>query len=714
MKDQDLYTQYCDNIKADIEAKSEERELMRDDQRFAAGDQWPDLIRKGREMSGRPIQTINRLPAFIDQIVGDARQNKPSIKVHAGEDGDEDIAAIYDGLIRAIQNESNADFAYDTAVEHTACFGFGAWRIKTDYESEDSFNQIICIERISDPLSVYFDKNAVLPDYSDARHVTVRVKMTKDDYKQRWPKEDESEYKFDDFTNDWTMGKDQVIVAEHWYKVDEKATLYAVQDFEGNVQVTLEKPQQGFNVVNQRETTITKIKCCMMSGAGILETTDWAGKYLPIVGVNGKEDLVDGKRTLRGLVRFAKDPQRMYNYWRTIDTEQKALAPKAPVLVTAKQIEGYEEQWQDSLTSNAPYLVVNDTASAMPQRINAGIADKGATEAALMCVDEMKSTTGIFSASLGEQDNEKSGRAILAQQRKGDTANFAYIDNIARAIKWTGKIIIDLIPKIYDAARVVSVMGSDGSKKLERINQVVMQKGEPKNIDLTTGKYDLVVTQGASYATKRIEALNSMVEIARVNPAIMEIAGDLIIKAMDWDGADEIAERMKKMLPPQLQEQEGEDGEQKQLPPEVQQMIEQGKQQIDMLTKQVQELESEKDDKDDELRLKKYEIDVKAEIEFAKIAKDSGVPIEQVMQLVNNALTNAAQQPELPDDGETYQHEQQEMFQPQFEQDDSQLTEEGQMMDEQMAMDLMAQNDMGGGDMSGVQLPDLQQDNEVM
>jgi hypothetical protein len=259
----------------------------------------------------------------------------------------------------------------------------------------------------------------------------------------------------------------------------------------------------------------------------------------------------------------------------------------------------------------------------MPQRINAGIVDKGVNEAALMCVDEMKSTTGIYSASLGEQDNEKSGRAILAQQRKSDTANFTYIDNIARAIKWTGKIIIDMIPKIYDAARVVAVMGSDGSKKLERINQVVMQKGEPKNMDLSVGKYDLVVTQGASYATKRIEALNSMVEIARVNPAIMEIAGDLIIKAMDWDGANEIAERMKKMLPPQLQDSEGEDGEGKQLPPEVQQMIEQCKMQIEEMTKQIQLLESEKDDKEDELRLKKYEIDVKAEIEFAKLAKDA-------------------------------------------------------------------------------------------
>ena len=222
-----------------------------------------------------------------------------------------------------------------------------------------------------------------------------------------------------------------------------------------------------------------------------------------------------------------------------------------------------------------------------------------------------------------------------------------------------------------------------------------------RNIDLTTGKYDLVVTQGASYATKRIEALNSMVEIARVNPAIMQIAGDLIIKAMDWDGADEIAERMKKMLPPQLQENEDENGEQKQLPPEVQQMIEQGKMQIDEMTKHIQMLESEKDDKDDELRLKKYEIDVKAEIEFAKLAKDYGMGMDEVAALINDALANAAQQPELPDDGETYQHEQQEVFDPSVEQ---------MMQQEQQQMPM----DMGGGDMSGLQLPDLQQDNEVM
>ncbi len=632
-------------IETDKQAVSENRREMLDDQKFAAGEQWPDNIAKKRQAEGRPIQTINRLPAFIDQVVGDARQNRPSIKVHPAEDGDVDVANIYDGLIRAIQNESNADFAYDTAIEHTATFGFGAWRIKTDYESHDTFNQIILIERIVNPLNVYFDKNAQQPDYSDARHVAYLSQIPKDEYKKRWPKAEVSDFK--DFDAEWLGQDDCVVIAEFWYKEDEEATLYLVQDEDGNYQTTLEKPPVFIRIVDQRKTYIPKVKMCICSGANEpLEESDWAGQYLPIVGVNGKEDLVDGKRMLRGLVRFSKDAQRMYNYWRTVDTEQKALAPKAPVLVSAKQIEGLEDFWQKSLTDNLPYLVYNpDPTATMPQRLNAGIMDKGANEAALMCVDEMKSTTGIYSASLGEQDNEKSGRAILAQQRKGDTANFAYFDNVSRAIRYTGRAIIDLIPKIYDSARVVQIMGADGEKKLQRINQLAEVDGQQKFLDLSVGKYDLVVTQGSNYATKRIEALNSMVEIARVNPAIMQIAGDLIVKAMDWDGADEIAERLKKTLPPQLQDQDPNG-----LPPEVQGIIEQGKAQIDELTAKVKELESGQELKEDELRLKKYEIDVKAELEIAKLSQGTTYTPEQVQDIVNRLLMNAASQPELEDE----------------------------------------------------------------
>ena len=682
-------------IETDKQAVSENRREMLDDQKFAAGEQWPDAIAKKRQAEGRPIQTINRLPAFIDQVVGDARQNKPSIKVHAGEDGDEDIAAIYDGLIRAIQNESNADFAYDTAVEHTACFGFGAWRIKTDYESHDTFNQVILIERIVNPLNVYFDKNAQQPDYSDARHVAYLSQIPKDEYKKRWPKAEVSDFK--DFDAEWLGQDDCVVIAEFWYKEDEEATLYLVQDEDGNYQTTLEKPPVFIRIVDQRKTYIPKVKMCICSGAGTLEESDWAGQYLPIVGVNGKEDLVDGKRMLRGLVRFSKDAQRMYNYWRTVDTEQKALAPKAPVLVSAKQIEGLEDFWQKSLTDNLPYLVYNpDPTATIPQRLNAGIMDKGANEAALMCVDEMKSTTGIYSASLGEQDNEKSGRAILAQQRKGDTANFAYFDNVSRAIRYTGRAIIDLIPKIYDSARVIQIMGADGEKKLQRINQLAEVDGQQKFLDLSAGKYDLVVTQGSNYATKRIEALNSMVEIARVNPAIMQIAGDLIVKAMDWDGAEEIAERLKKTLPPQLQDQDPNG-----LPPEVQGIIEQGKAQIDELTAKVKELESGQELKEDELRLKKYEIDVKAELELAKLSQGTTYTPEQVQDIVNRLLMNAASQPEL---------EETEQEQPENEDMPNGQEEEMQMM--QQPIELEQQTDLP----PDLNLPDLtnnDQDNIV-
>ena len=680
-------------IETDKQAVSENRREMLDDQKFAAGEQWPDAIAKKRQAEGRPIQTINRLPAFIDQVVGDARQNRPSIKVHPAEDGDVDIANIYDGLIRAIQNESNADFAYDTAIEHTATFGFGAWRIKTDYESHDTFNQIILIERIVNPLNVYFDKNAQQPDYSDARHVAYLSQIPKDEYKKRWPKAEVSDFK--DFDAEWLGQDDCVVIAEFWYKEDEEATLYLVQDEDGNYQTTLEKPPVFIRIVDQRKTYIPKVKMCICSGSGVLEESDWAGQYLPIVGVNGKEDLVDGKRMLRGLVRFSKDAQRMYNYWRTVDTEQKALAPKAPVLVSAKQIEGLEDFWQKSLTDNLPYLVYNpDPTATMPQRLNAGIMDKGANEAALMCVDEMKSTTGIYSASLGEQDNEKSGRAILAQQRKGDTANFAYFDNVSRAIRYTGRAIIDLIPKIYDSARVVQIMGADGEKKLQRINQLAEVDGQQKFLDLSVGKYDLVVTQGSNYATKRIEALNSMVEIARVNPAIMQIAGDLIVKAMDWDGAEEIAERLKKTLPPQLQDQDPNG-----LPPEVQGIIEQGKAQIDELTAKVKELESGQELKEDELRLKKYEIDVKAELELAKLSQGTTYTPEQVQDIVNRLLMNAASQPEL---------EETEQEQPEIEEVQNGQEEEMQMT--QQPIELEQQSELP----PDLMLPDLtnnEQDN---
>jgi len=646
-----LFTEAMRRYKASVEATQENRVDMIDDQRFASGDQWPDDVKALRV--GRPMQTINRLPAFIDQIIGDARQNKVAIKVFAGEDGDVEVAKIYSGLIRSIENRSNADFAYDTALEQTATFGFGAWRIKTRYVDDDTFDQEVTIERIPNALNVHFDPSAIQPDYSDAEYAIVVDSISKDEFKARWPKAAESNFQTEHMQAGWSSG-DNMQIAEYWYKDRTPATLYLLND--GTA--TFDKPTAPELVIRERKSEKCVVRMCIMSGAEVLEQAEWAGRYIPIVGVNGKEDMVDGKRILRGIVRHAKDPQRMYNYWRTIDTETKALAPKAPVMVTTKQLDGLDEYWSDALSGNLPYLPYNpDPTAPMPQRLNAGMQDKGFEQAAMLAVDEMKATTGIYSAALGEQSNETSGRAILARQREGDTANFAYIDNLSRAIRYSARVIIDLIPKIYDTERVIEIMGIDGQKTLERINSArVNDDGmvEPVN-DLTTGRYDLVVDVGPSYTTKRVEALNMMVEIAKMNPAIMQLAGDLIVKAMDWDGAEAIAERLKRTIPANIIGDE--EGEQEQeIPAEVQQMIEQGKQLISQLQQENDQLKEENEDKDEDRRLKQYEIDVKAMLESAKLAAttpDMSVMAMQVAEiLAQNIMGQAAAAPDVTEEPE--------------------------------------------------------------
>ena len=646
-----LFTEAMRRYKASVESTQENRADMIDDQRFAAGDQWPDDVKTMR--AGRPMQTINRLPAFIDQIIGDARQNKVAIKVFAGEDGDVEVAKIYSGLIRSIENRSNADFAYDTALEQTATFGFGAWRVKTRYVDDDTFDQEIMIERIPNALNVHFDPSSIQPDYSDAEYAIVVDSIGKDEFKARWPRASESNFQTEHMQAGWASG-DNMQIAEYWYKERTPATLYLLND--GTT--TFDKPTAPELVIRERKSEKCDVKMCIMSGAEVLEQADWAGRYIPIIGVNGKEDMVDGKRILRGIVRHAKDPQRMYNYWRTIDTETKALAPKAPVMVTTKQLDGLDDLWSDALSGNLPYLPYNpDPTAAMPQRLNAGMQDKGFEQAALLAVDEMKATTGIYSAALGEQSNETSGRAILARQREGDTANFAYIDNLSRAIRYSARVIIDLIPKIYDTERVIEIMGIDGQKTLERINSARINDDgvvEPVN-DLTTGRYDLVVDVGPSYTTKRIEALNMMVEIAKMNPAIMQIAGDLIVKSMDWDGADAIAERLKRTVPANIIGDE-EGNEDKELPAEVTQMIEQGKQLITQLQQENKELKEENEDKDEDRRLKQYEIDVRAMLETAKLTASTpdldALSVQVAQILAQNIMGQAASAPDVTEEDE--------------------------------------------------------------
>ncbi len=549
----------------------ENRLLAEEDFDFLGGEQWPEEIRKAREQQNRPCLTFNRLPQFMAQVVGDARQNKPSIRLYpVDDDGDPEKAELLEGIIRHIESDSDADVAYLSGLENACGGGFGHWRVITEYCDENSFDQDLKIRRIPNPFSVYWDNNSVLFDKSDAEWCFVTEWITTEAFDRRYPKE-KSEVR--DWTGDhvrqlfgtWLDTDNRVRIAEYWCKKRVKKMISLMPD--GQV---VDGEQEG--AIRTRETFEIKVVRYVLSGDRILEgPIEWPGKFIPIVTVFGPEEFFEGRCRYRSLVRYAKDPMRMYNYWQTSITEKIALAPKVPFIGTREQFKGVERFWDNINTSNKTWVPYNHDPKAPgpPQRTEPAHVQAAEINQAAQSIDDLKATIGIYDASLGNQGNETSGRAILARQREGDTSTYAWIDNLGRAIEHTGRILLDLIPRIYDSERVVRIVGEDDSQDLVTVNELEitdpMSGGYQINNDLSVGKYDVVVKVGPSYATKRLEAADSMLQFIQAYPAAANIAGDLIAKNMDWPGADDIAKRLKMLLPPNIQMQEASPEEQQEL-----------------------------------------------------------------------------------------------------------------------------------------------------
>lgn len=641
------------------EAEARNRSAWLDDMRFARlGEQWPEEIRRQRELEGRPCLTINRLPAFIRQVTNDARQNSPSIKCHpVGDGADEEVAEILNGLIRNIEYSSNADVAYDTALDHAVTGGFGYFRIVTEYAADDVFDQDIKIERISNPLTVYGDPYSTAADSSDWNECFITDLITRADFKKRYPKATATEFKADQKDRDmhW-FDDDRIRIAEYWVRKDVPAQLLMLSNgstmFEPEyVRVKDLMDSQQITVINTRTTTTKKVTQYIMSGAEILETNDWAGKYIPIVPVYGDEVDVEGERHFISLVRFAKDPARMMNFWRTASTELVALAPKTPFIGAAGSFVTDAEKWATANTQTHAYIEYDPVqGGSPPQRQQFAGPPAGALQEALNASDDMKSIMGIFDASLGARSNETSGRAIMARQREGDVSTFNFIDNLSRAIRHAGRIIVDLIPKVYNTQRIVRVIHEDGQNKNVPINQPFQPTPDSENeneqqeeingilkiYDLTTGKYDVTCEAGPSFTTKREEASNQMLEFIRAVPQATQFIGDLLAKNLDWPGADDIAKRLKLMLPPQVQ---GQNPQVQQMQQQMQQMDGQARQKIGELTQQLQDSEKSK-----QVDLIKVQIDgYKAETERMKVL---GVPPEQLQALLMQTVMQAMQSPD--------------------------------------------------------------------
>jgi len=581
------------------DSDSNNRAEALDDVRFAAGDQWPVDVQNSRVLEARPCLTINKLDAYIRQICNQQRQQRPRIKVHGmNNESDAKVAEIITGITRHIENQSDADQAYDHAFEYCVKMGWGYWRVTTDYVRDDSFDQEIYIKRIENPFTVYFDPNSVQPDGSDAEKCLVTTVVSKAVFKKMYPDAEDtqgfSSRGTGDTESEWVT-KEDIRIAEYFYTERTKEMLLQLSD--GTTGFSDEIPSKevleaaGITVIDKRETWRKKIKWCKLTAMQILEEGEWAGKYIPIVPVYGQEVRVDDKHKKFGLVRMAKDPQRMYNYWSTALTESVALAPKAKWLLAEGQDEGHENEWAMANIKAMPVLRYKQTdiegrPAPAPTRLQPEPPPSGIVTALQGLNGDLQAVVGIFDPSQLPQGN-MSGKALQGQQMQVDMTNFHYYDNLTRSIRHTGRIILDLIPKIYDRERVMRIIGDDGKPEMVTINQQGQDdQGVAKVLnDVTVGEYDVVMETGPGYNSKRQEAVDSMVQMLSVDPNLMQQAGDLIFRNMDFPGAEVIADRLAAVNPmAQIDDKSP-------IPPQVQMQLANAKQQMQQLQQQNQQLQ---------------------------------------------------------------------------------------------------------------------------
>lgn len=560
-------------------------EAAYEDLAFYSGTQWPQELLSRRESEDRPALTFNRLPQFVHQVTGDIRQMRPAIKVVAIDDGaDEETAEVLAGLIRYVENRSDATHVYPSAADSQVTCGVGCWRVNIEYADDTTYNKELGIELVEDPVSVLFDPDAAHPTRKDAMFAFEPIDMTRASFNEMFPDfvaASLDPLQIKSAPLGW-FSEDVVRVAKYWYKVTVKKRLCigggSTEDVTDDPQKEAECVAKGYKV-EVRPGYAVKMR--YMTGISFVtpvdqdkDIVDWPGRYIPLIPVYGEEIRIGRKRVRKGLVRDAKDPQRLFNFMRSAQAEMVALQPKAPFIGTEDNFKDYEGYWQTANTKAHAYLPYRPdpkNGGAPPQRVPPPVSSQGLTEQLAQAENDLHSVTGIYNPSLGAPSNETSGRAIMARQQEGDTGTFLYIKNFALAVGHTGRVLLDLVPHVYDAQRTIRIIGEDGKMNLVKVNEQTGLQPEPdanpeemedlsalntvKN-DVTIGAYDIHMEMGPSYTTKRAEMKDGMTAILQSLPQVAPIMLDLFAKAQDWPMADKIAKRLHHMLPPQIQAEE--------------------------------------------------------------------------------------------------------------------------------------------------------------
>lgn len=604
--------------------------------RFKAGDQWePDLARE-RAAARRPKLTINKIPTFINQVVNDQRMNRPGINISpVGQRSDLELSHMYRGLIRSIERDSDAELAYDTAYESAADIGWGYWRYVTDYVEGTFQQRVVCLP-IPDTMAVYMDPDAQNPEGNDAKWVFITSMMPRDEFRRDYPGVQMASWEMGaegDRYRNWG-DKDHVRVVEYFEYEYKRRTLIMLANghtgWEDELSETVHALSKagvyGYQVVDERDVQHPTVIWRKAVATEVIEESEWPGSTIPVVRTIWERIALNGKFKYSGIIERMLDPQRMYNYWSSSETENLALAPKAAWVIAEGQDEGYEDEYASANIVPNPVVhyrqvSLEGTAAPPPQRSQPPAVPAGFVTAKQGAGADMMAVSGIrFDASPQERNYDESGKALRELQRVGDLGTFHGIDNLSRALRRGGEILLELIPKVYDTAQIVTILGEDDRERMVKIDPNAQkasgkaQTSDGKMIDIfnpTMGKYAVTVTVGPTAKTRRIEAAESMMEFVRALPQAGQLIMDLIAKNLDWPGAEEIAARLAKAIPPNMLAPD-----QKDMSPQVQALLQSMQQQLQQAAQERQKLMAALGDKtaDRAMAADKIEKDFEAKV----------------------------------------------------------------------------------------------------
>lgn len=637
------------------DAFREQRARMVEDLKFsnpANPEQWDQKTKQIRENGpdgARPCLTLDHTNQYVAQVVNDARQNKPAIHYLPSTGGArQEVAEALNGVFRHIEYQSRAQIAYDTAIEHAARVGLGWIILRPEIVDAKLNYQEIRIQRAHDPLSVLGDPDWVEPDGADLQYGFISSLMTDASFKRKYPKAKPATWSAEDREQGWAASN-SLRICEYFERVEKKASRLVIQMPDGMKHTVGEDEywskakELGFQpmVLAQYTDTDYQVIWRTLNGVEVLEETEFPSCYIPLVPVIGYELFVEGKRYLAGMVRRMMEAQKAYNYERSAWIETVALQPKAPYLAAAEAVEGHPE-WASANKTNHSYLPwnafdENGNALPMPQRQAPPQMPAAFAQGAQFADNDIQAAVGMYRANLGAPSNEKSGRAIMARQKEGDTANFHYIDNLSRAIERVGRIGLDMFVRLYDEPREARILGQDGSTKSVKIDptgDAYSTNGDETTINPSTGTYDVRVQAGPSYTTLRQEASEGLTQMMQGNPAIAAVVAPIWARMQDWPEADKLSKALLAVAPPPVQAALGD--EQKQDDPEA---LKQQLQQLEAQAEEMHKMLQMAGDKIQELQSKDKELTLKYLAEAARIEADEYDKETKRMQVLAAAIS---------------------------------------------------------------------------